>query len=293
MEKSGIEKIAVMISGNYSYYNKVLELSNKKSRKPIIKDDGWNLYSYTFDQRKMFIMQNPGEGKNKDERKKTEEESKSVCEWQNDNTSDNLIAAIEIMQKGLINWLKKHEHFWEFFRILSNVGLIKYKVDKDCFEYIKDHFLEDFYVTDLFKYRVSTGKIGNALYGQKPEKAKFRDSLMKTLEDEINYVKPEHIFVFSTKAWEAFYTYFETDNKIKLVGKEPKELNELEDELKDESKERREKKRRDFLKKVTRVHGLAFELTKFEHKIIVIPLCHFSPRYYNNLILGSYFRYLA
>jgi len=149
---------------------------------------------------------------------------------------------------------------------------------------------------------VSTGKLGNALYGQKPEKAEFRNSLMKTIEDEINYVKPEYIFVFSTRAWETFYTYFEPDNKIKLIGKEPKELKELKERLKEmearfseKSRELKEmeKKINNFPKKVTKVHGLAFELTKFEHKIIVIPLCHFSPRYYNNLILGSYFKYLA
>jgi len=114
------------------------------------------------------------------------------------------------------------------------------------------------------------------------------------LEDEIEYVKPNMIFIFSTRTWEAFYTHFNNDEKkIELIGKEPKELKELEDELKDESKENREKERRDFLKKVTKVHGLPFELTKFGHKIIVIPLCHFSPRCYNNLIQDSYFRYFS
>lgn len=60
-----IEEIANRINDKYSYYKEVLENSNKKSTKPIIREGSkdWNLYSLTTNQRKMFTMQNPGMGK--------------------------------------------------------------------------------------------------------------------------------------------------------------------------------------------------------------------------------------
>jgi len=268
-----IERLAEKIVDEFSDYDTTLQEFNKESS--VIDLNDWNLYSLTIDREKMFIMQNPGVGK-KDE-SQIDEQRKRVIKWQEHKSSERLETAIKSMQKGLIKWLTKYNmHFWKFFEILSKEKIIQHRiVNKSEYEnYIKNHFLEDFYVTDLFKYRVPTTKLGSALYGKNVEKQEFRKKLMKVLEEyELKQVKPKLVFVFSTRTWETFYTYF--DKKIEPIGKE------LEEDT------------RDFLKKVTNVHGLTFKLTIFgnEKEIIVIPLCHFSPRYYNNLIRSSYFRY--
>jgi len=283
-----IEQIADRIDKKYEYYEKVLEEFNEKSKRPVIEPNGWNFYSLTTKRKRMFIMQNPGE-ETKGKAKINKEQRDRVDEWRKDKTSKNLEKAIKSMQEALLNWLRlDNKHFWEFFKILSEKRIItEYKIDDKSkkahyIEYIRKHFLKDFYVTDLFKYKVSTVKLGKALYGRNKNKQEFREDLMEILEEEIREVEPDIIFTFSTRTWETFYTYFESKCMIKeRFLEEPKELTE-------KTKDRR----RDFLKKVSKVHGLTFELTAVNGKtIIVIPLCHFSSRYYNNLIQDSYFRY--
>jgi len=292
MVSKAVKEIANTINEKYRDYEKILKKFNKKSEKDIIEcPQDWNLYSLTtrkqtaaMDQKIMFIMQNPGEGKNKTERKRVDDQRRRVEEWQKRPESDEKLEdAIELMQEHLRYWLEeKNEHFLEFFEILSKEGIIEDQINKDKVkDYIRTKFLDDFYVTDLFKYRVSTGKLGKALDDKNKEKQEFEEDLMRTLEYEIEQVSPSFIFLFSTRSWETFYTYFEKKNMINIVGEKPKEL-----------KEKTVGEREDFLKKVTNVHGLTFELSQLNgKKACVIPLCHFSPRYYNILIRGSYFRY--
>jgi hypothetical protein len=272
-----IEQIAIETDKNYKDYKKVLG--------PVIEPNGWNFYSLTTKRKRMFIMQNPGE-ETKGKAKINKEQRDRVDEWRKDKTSKNLEKAIKSMQEALLNWLSHDNgHFWEFFKILSERSIIDKIDDKsknDHYnEYIENRFLEDFYVTDLFKYKVSTTKLDNALYGKSEKNEKFRKNLMKILEKEIKDVNPNIIFTFSTRTWETFYTYFKKKNMIEEGFLEkPKE-----------SREKTQDTSKDFLRKVSKVHGLTFKLTISGKKIIVIPLCHFSKRFYNILIRDSYFRY--
>jgi hypothetical protein len=284
MIKKTIESLAEEIDNKYSYYEDSLD--SKKSKNPVIESEhDWNLYSLTTNQERMFIMQNPGEGLKKKE--KIEISRNLVSDWQNSyrqkqkTSRKKLEKTIKNMQEGLIAWLiNDNEHFWKFFKILSDKEIIHQKIDSldDYKPYITNHFLEDFYVTDLFKYRVSTGKLDNALYGKKKEH--FKVNLMKTLENEIEQVRPNIIFIFSSRTWGTFYEYFKNNNSIKIIGERPSKLAEEDENLKEEDEN-----------KVTKVHGLMFELKIRDKKIIVIPLCHFSPNCYNKLIFDSYFRY--
>lgn len=154
---------------------------NRTNKKPIIYKNDWHLYSLNFDQNKMFIMQNPGEGLNlKQWQKERKEQIQMISEWHKNQATEKLTTAIIQMQIGLKDWLKnKNQHFHYFFKLLSEEKIIQ---DLPPKTYLNDKFITDFYVTDLFKYRVATRSLGKAVIGNKKGQRAFQKDLMYDLD---------------------------------------------------------------------------------------------------------------
>ncbi len=75
------------------------------------------------------------------------------------------------------------------------------------------------------------------------------------------------VFVFSTRIWDALYKKYQPV----LVGGRPTPVSA----------------------KITKVHGLPFEMDYAGRKILLIPLVQMDQKVFNNLLRNSYFDYLA
>lgn len=204
-------------------------------------------YAYYYDWRAdnpdyMFLVQNPGLFKMNRHGGEEVDKLKEA----------DALEAIEISKEYSRKWLKGTNRVFSerFFDILRKNDLIEYQ---DWKEYLESQFFDDFILTDVIKYRVSTEDI---------ESEHAEASFEETLEDELKDTDPEVVFCFSSRAWKALY------RNMNLELEQDEELEKPE--------------------KVTKAHGMLFRAKDFGSYII--PLSHFSGQ--NNFLRDAYYRYL-
>ena len=203
----------------------------------------FGFYSLNKNAKMMILMQNPGAGN-----KRIKEEIEGI------ERVGEIKDKISIMRKGLNDWILNQNKvfFKRFFHILKEFKLI----DFDSFEsYVSSYkYLDDFYFTDVLKCRIKTNEVKE-------------DNLNRCFDNflsfEINYVKPEIIFSFSTRTWQTLR------NKIEMNSITDRKLDNM---------------------TLARVHGYLFKIK--DKDCFIIPLVHMSQQIFNNLLRDSYFEYL-
>jgi hypothetical protein len=146
---------------------------------------------------------------------------------------------IEFYRKLARDWFLKHRTDFpnEFFPILRSNGLIEYS--EDWKHYVRNNkFFDDFYMTDIIKYRVG----GNS----NSEEKKW--AFQRQLKQELTEIDPAIIFVFGKSAWNTIRTYLN-----------PTSVNTS---VKDDSK-------------ITKAHGKLY-YTNTHICAFVVPLSHMS-----------------
>jgi len=207
---------------------------------------------YGLDGKKlMFVMQNPAVGESGLE----DEECQRINSLQ--RTNPNYFSErIKMHQKYLAKWLqsKANKEFSEkFVEFLEHKEF--WKSDKKCSDNYENHFISEFYVTDLFKLRMTTTNLDD--YRKESNKDQEWFNLFKK---EVKNCEPDYIFSFSSRTWKALFKIF------KFPPLEKKALRSN--------------------------HGRKIQVSLDGKKYTLVPLYHFSPRIYNSLIEGSYWRYL-
>lgn len=188
-----------------------------------------------------FFLQNPGTLKPRHEGKDLLEASEPLD-------------YVEVYQRYAAEWfVKKNEHFaGRFFPLLDHHGLI----DVDNWKtYVQDGFFDDFYMTDLVKYRVTTGDI---------EDQHRTESYEEQLKHELEAIDLELVFAFSSRLWKTLH---------EEVPLEP---------IIDEAPES---------DSVSKCHGYLYQAGD-PLNCHVIPLSHYSRQIYGHYLRDSYFDYL-
>lgn len=191
-----------------------------------------------------FIVQNPGQLQRRHEMEGIRE-AQSPLDY------------VRTYQKYAVDWLiEKNAHFSrEFFPMLDRNGLISLD-DGDWNRYVREEFYDDFYLTDLVKYRVRTGDIDDE---------HRQAGLEEHLGPELRRLGPDVVFAFSSRVWNTFLENLNPTPLSNGAGLDSK---------------------------VSRAHGYLYHI---ENPIdaYVVPLSHFSSRVYALLLRDSYFEYLA
>jgi hypothetical protein len=139
----------------------------------------------------VLLLPDPGNlGKqNTPEIRRLQSEGKNIC------YQDQVGIYREIARK----WYLRHQTDFpqEFLSLLHSHGLIEF--DDGWREYVRcGEFFDDFYMTDIIKYRVG----GFSSNGQRASQA-FRQHI----KSELSEVEPSIIFVFGRPAWNTFYDH--------------------------------------------------------------------------------------
>lgn len=188
-----------------------------------------------------FFLQNPGT-------LKPRHEGRDLL------AASNPLDYVEVYQRYAAEWfVDKNEHFsGRFFPLLGDLGLID--ID-DWKTYVQGKFFEDFYMTDLVKYRVTTGDI----------KAKHRtESYEEQLKHELEALDLELVFAFSSRLWKTLH------EEVDLEG--------LTDGAPDSDS-------------VSSCHGHLYRAGE-PLDSFVIPLSHYSGQIFGHYLRDSYFEYL-
>jgi len=227
---------------------------------------GYTLYANNFSGYKyMIVLQNPLYNEERYYQEKTEADK-----------AKNLGEKVKVHQRYFREWFIKDEinsstgqnkKFLErFLGLLRKYKLIDYKSVED---YLERNFFKDFFVTDIIKYWGKTKDFKNK---------HFQHSVTHLIE-EINGVRPELIFSFSTRVWDNLYKALMKDYELEPV----KGWNYI-------------IKRADSLraqKKITNLHGHLFKgRYEDDESFFIIPLVHLSARARNNLLRDTYFEFL-
>lgn len=220
-----------------------------------LDDAALTKFSYTFyhdwwdgeTPKFVFLVQNPGplvSGRHLDD--EADDLLKAV------GAEDSYRRQVRVNQGYLEDWLwRRNQRFSEgFFPVLSDHGLISYDSLKG---YLRGDFFDDFVLTDVVKYRVSTGEIDGGVKGN------AEVSYDEYLYPELEALDPDLIFSFGSRCWKVLLRNLDLD----AVG---------DGELTDT---------------VTNAHGHAFRSDDW----YVIPLTHFSGR--NTFLRDSYYEYLS
>lgn len=188
-----------------------------------------------------FFLQNPGT-------LKARHEGKDLL-----NASDPL-DYIAVYQRYAAEWfVLKNKHFaGRFFPILDELDLIQVQ---DWKTYVKDAFFDDFYMTDLVKYRVTTGDI---------EDQHRKESYEEQLKHELEAIDIDLAFAFSSRLWKTLH---------EEVPLEPRSAGAPESSS------------------VSECHGHLYQAGK-PLNCEVIPLSHYSRQIYGHYLRDSYFDYL-
>lgn len=204
-------------------------------------------YTYYYDWERddpeyVFLVQNPGTLSRRHEMKGIRA-SRSPIEY------------VRTYRTYAQEWLlEKNEHFSSrFFPLLTRYGLLEGA--EEWRTYLKEGFYDDFYLTDLIKYRVKTGDIGD-----RHRRAGFEEHL----HEELRLVDPELVFAFSARVWDTLRE--ELDLRPVSDGAVPDAT-------------------------VSNAHGHLYRATG-ALDTHVLPLSHFSMRVYALLLRDSYFEYL-
>lgn len=124
-------------------------------------------------------------------------------------TPDHLVALYREIAK---EWLLDHDTDFpeRFLRTVSSTGLVDYS--SGWREYIRSNsFFDDFYMTDVLKYRVNGYESGSEL-----ESLAFR----RHLKQELTAIEPRVIFVFGGAAWNTVRRFLNPEPVNPAVGDE-------------------------------------------------------------------------
>lgn len=160
---------------------------------------------------------------------------------------------VNVNQRYLKDWLLgKNKQFAEtFFSILREFDLIEYD---DLDSYLEQAFYDDFVLTDLVKYRVTTQELSSSKGGN------AELSCDAFLKPELMALDPDLVFCFGSYCWPVLY---------RNLDLEPVEGGA-----------------QAMTSTVTNAHGFIYE----SNSTYVLPLMHFSRQ--NQSLRNSYFEYL-
>lgn len=122
--------------------------------------------------------------------------------------------------------------------------------------YVKDEFFDNFYMTDLVKYCVTTKEI---------KKQHRSESYEKQLRHELEYIDLDLVFSFSSRRWKTLYEQVST---ISPVSEQAPESDS-----------------------VSNCHGYLYRAEE-PLDCHIIPLSHYSKQIYGHYLRDSYFNYL-
>lgn len=114
------------------------------------------------------------------------------------------------------DWFLNHRTDFpgEFFPVLQSMGIIDYS--NSWREYIQSgEFFDDFYMTDVVKYRVAGGSTSSL------EEWAFR----RHLKQELSTISPTVIFVFGGRAWNTIRTHLTLESVGSILGDDSKITN--------------------------------------------------------------------
>lgn len=227
------------------------------------RQNGFTFYvNHAFNYEFMLLLQNPNlEGKDREESREVEKA----------HTPDE---RVKIHQRYISKWfLSTNKRFMErFLEEYKRCGILDYE---DFEKYIEDHlFFNDFYVTDLIKYRCKTTDI---------KIEHLEHAMHEHLIDEVSIwlqkaAKPRLILVFGTRVWEVFRKHFDLEPCQELETKTDPDRG----------------------LKVSNVHGFIFQgklkpvdrkPESVDYSFFAIPLSHMSPNARYKLLRNSYFQY--
>lgn len=188
-----------------------------------------------------FFLQNPGT-------LKARHEGRDLLE------ASEPLEYVDVYQRYAAEWfINKNEHFaGRFFPFLDELGLIDVH---DWKSYVQDSFFDDFYMTDLVKYRVTTGDI------QDQHRIESFDEQMK---HELEEIDVRLVFAFSSRLWKTLYENISLDPISEGVP---------------------------LTRSVSECHGFLYKAGN-PLNCYVIPLSHYSRQIYGHYLRDSYFDYL-
>lgn len=158
-----------------------------------------------------------------------------------DLDTNNYREKVHVDQRFGARWLakKRYTDFTsEFIQQCQEHGLVD--VDEPWWQYLlSGSFFDDFYMTDVVKYRENS-----------PSKAALDASVRLGLIRELEYIDPDLIFTFGSRAWDAVRTHLQA---------EP--VSDIDDPS-----------------SITEVHGKLHRATR-EHDVAILPCGHMSPQF--------------
>lgn len=233
----------------FKILKKVDKIRIENPNEYYVKDWDWKdtiispygYYPSSIALKKMIIMENPGKGEIYSYELKLETDK--YFKWFDNQNLETASALVKANQYSLCSWLATgNPYLRNIFHKLYELGMIseKFKISsiEEYVDYVKNGLLNDFIITDAYKFRDI----------KDPDKKNH----IEILREEIELCKPKIIITFGRKSWEYLLSICGKKNLKMIYPTKNDSIN----------------------KSITKMQGKLVQYPKLN--TLILPLSHFS-----------------